>query len=128
VPPFFGGAIAIASAVIAGKANEQAKQAAPLERPRTKAIEHVRQALAAITNNGFVTSEELGNLAKEISELAFGSEVQDALTQAASKALGLNRKILPERKEQVFQKTLDELVKELDSLLQQMNQEAKLGR
>jgi folylpolyglutamate synthase/dihydropteroate synthase len=123
---------AIASAVfarrnarIAEEAKRQAKQAALLER-RTEAIEHIRQALFDVNNNRSA-NQALGNIRKamNLSELAFGHEVRDALNQVEAKALHLNS-IADKRKEPEFQNTLVLLGKELEALLKQMNRETAL--
>jgi hypothetical protein len=119
---------AAASAIAAGYSARIAKQAALLER-RTKAIALVRQA-TVITGNRIVADEDLNRLreAMNLSELAFGRKVQEALAQADSKARRLNGVPHNKRKEPEFQNTLDGLGKELQDLLEQMNREAALDR
>jgi hypothetical protein len=75
--------VAIASAVIAWRAKAQAKKTALLE-PRTKAINHVRQAYFDVTNNGLITRDTLNSLleAMEISRHVFSCKVRRKLDQA----------------------------------------------
>jgi hypothetical protein len=118
--------VSIVSAFFSYRAQKQARKAAMLG-PRTKAIERIRQAHFAITNNRFVADQELDNLreAKNLCELVFGREVQRALAQADSKARRLNGRA--DRKEQDFRDTLERLGEELQALLVQMNREAAVG-
>jgi hypothetical protein len=89
---------AIASAVFAGKnariaeqAKEQSKKAATLE-PRTKAINHIRQAHFDITNNGDVTGKTVTNIqeARNLASLVLGREVRTGLDRAYATASRLN--------------------------------------
>jgi hypothetical protein len=119
--------VAIISALVASRAKEQAKNVALFDR-RTKAIELVRHSCTAITGNRFVSDPDLLRLveAKNLCELIFGSEMQEAITEACSKARDLAERSL-ERKERQFQDALDGLGKELQTLHDQMQQQTKLG-
>lgn len=68
------------SAVIAWRAMEQAKKAATLE-PRTRAINHLRQACSDITNNGYPRRETVNNIqeAKNLAAIVLSRAVRNDL-------------------------------------------------
>jgi K+-sensing histidine kinase KdpD len=117
-------AISIASAVIAWRAKEQAKKAATLE-PRTKAINHIRQAHFDITNNGYVTSETINNIqeATNLAALVLSREVRNGLARAYETASGLN---VPNKLANQHSPDIIELGKDLQKLITRMNDEAAL--
>jgi hypothetical protein len=75
------------SAVIAWRAKEQAKKAATLE-PRTKAINHLRQAYLDITNSGYSRKETVDNIqeAKNLAALVLSRAVRKDIDRAYENA------------------------------------------
>jgi hypothetical protein len=131
-------ATARANARIAEQAKQQALKAATLER-RAKAIDHLRNALGDIENDGPVKGDTVNNVSKamRLSELVFNNEIQAEVAKAHAKTQGLHHQRMAHEEahhpgpippnEQLLQETRA-LREDLKDLIGRMNQEAALGR
>jgi hypothetical protein len=119
--------VSFGSLIVAVQSKRQAKQTGALK-DRTEAIDHLRNALFDITNNGLITSKTVNSLreARQISLRVFGRRIRKELDKAHEAAHRLN---MPsqDRKDQDIQDT-HELGKKLQALLDRMNREAALSR
>jgi hypothetical protein len=116
--------VAIASAVIAWRAKEQAKKAATLE-PRTMAINHIHQAHFDVTNNGYVTGKTVNSIheARKIAARVFSREIRTELDRAHATATQLN---VANPLETQHSPDIIKLGKDLQTLITRMNNEAAL--
>ena len=116
--------VSIGSAVIAWRAKEQAKKAATLE-PRTKAINHIRQAHFDITNNGYDTRETIDNIqgARNLAALVLSRGVRIELDRAYETASAL----VPGGLANQYSPENIELGNDLQRLITRMNNEATLS-
>ena len=112
------------SAVIAWRAKEQAKKAATLE-PRTKAINHLRQAHFDIINNGYPRRETVNNIqeAKNLADLVLSRTVRNDLDQAYKTASAL----VPDGSANQHSPENIALGNDLQKLITRMNDEATLS-
>jgi hypothetical protein len=119
--------VSFGSLIVAVQSKRQAKQTGALK-DRTEAIDHLRNALFDITNNGLITSKTVDSLreARQISLRVFGRRIKKEFDKAHETAHRLN---MPsqDRKDQDIQDT-HELGKKLQALLDRMNREAALSR
>ena len=118
--------VAIASIVLANKAMKQAKQAATLD-PRTEAINHLGIALADINDYGFVTRATVNSIreAMQISKRVFSRDIGDRCYQAYATA---HRLEMPaNRQTDQDAEDIHALARDMQTLIDQMNQKATLG-
>jgi hypothetical protein len=124
----FGSMVAaIVSAWIAGKAKDQARQAALLE-PRTKVINHLLEAVSKIQISRSVTSSSLVSLraAQDGGRVVFSDKVGD-LDRAIQTANHLiEEQVRDKERGQQDAQTVNSLVQKLKRLMEQMETDAAL--
>jgi K+-sensing histidine kinase KdpD len=119
--------VAIASAVIAWRAKEQAKKAATLGQ-RTEAINHIRNAMNETHKDGNITNKTTDSIqrAAHLSRLVFN----DSITRTVERAHSISDRLQhtpSERQNERYEQDKDALKRCLDNALDLMNKEASFS-
>ena len=117
--------VSLVSCAVAFKTNREVKTAARLK-SRIKAINHIRNALHDLTNDGIVRSTTTASIGKalHLSALLFNSPVRQEIDRAHATAYGLQ-----DVKWQTADRDARDIValrRDLQVLIARMNQEATL--